>query len=71
MVKIRQTDDQELLAEILKQLKEKNNICPCSVRADPKKDKCMCEAFREVVNRNIPGEYDCQCGRYIATITED
>lgn len=71
MVKIKQTEDKELLSEILKQLEEKNYVCPCSLRADPQKDKCMCEDFRDVINRNIPGVYDCHCGRFIATITED
>ena len=71
MVKIKQTDDKELLEEILKQLEEKNHICPCSVRADPQKDKCMCEDFRSLVNKNIPGVYECNCGRFIAIITEN
>lgn len=71
MVQIKQTEDKELLAEILKQLKEKNYICPCSVRADPIKDKCMCEAFRKIINENKPGTYECNCGRYITIITED
>jgi hypothetical protein len=71
MVKIKQTEDKELLEEIIRQLEEKNHICPCSVRADPKRDRCMCEDFREVVGKNIPGTYECNCGRYIATITED
>jgi hypothetical protein len=71
MVKIKQTEDVELLNEIIKQLESNNYICPCSIRADPKKDKCMCEAFREVINANTPGTYECHCGRFIATITED
>lgn len=71
MVKITQTEDKELLTEILKQLEENNHICPCSVRADPMKDRCMCEDFREVISRNIPGVYECHCGRFFATITED
>lgn len=71
MVQIKQTEDKELLEEILKQLKENNHICPCSIRADPKLDKCMCEDFREIINNNIPGIYTCSCGRYIATIQND
>lgn len=71
MVKIKQTEDKELLTEILKQFEENNYIYPCSIRADPQKDKCMCEDFREVINKNIPGIYECHCGRYIATITKD
>lgn len=71
MVKIRQTEDTELLTEILKQLDENDNICPCSIRADKYKDRCMCESFREVINGNLPGTYECHCGRFIATITEN
>lgn len=71
MVRIEQTKDVELLNEIIKQLEEKNYICPCSIRADPKLDKCMCQGFRDIINNNEPGIYECACGRYIATITED
>lgn len=71
MVKIKQTEDKELLKEILKQLEENHYICPCSIRRDTQKDKCMCEDFREVINKNIPGTYDCHCGRFIAIITQD
>lgn len=69
MIQIKQTEDKELLTEILKQLKENNYICPCSIRQDPLLDKCMCENFRNQVERREPGE--CSCGRYILTITED
>lgn len=71
MVKITQTEDKELLTEILKQLEENNHICPCSIRRDPHKDRCMCEDFREIINKNIPGVYECHCGRFVATITKD
>lgn len=71
MVQIKQTNDKELLKEIIKQLKENNYICPCSIRQDPRLDKCMCEAFRDTINNGVPGIYECGCGRYIATITED
>jgi hypothetical protein len=73
MVQIKQTEDKELLDEILKQLKENNNICPCIIHKDQQQDKhrCMCEAFRETVSSSAPGVYECYCGRYIATITEE
>lgn len=70
MIKVKQTEDKELLEEILKQLKENDNYCPCSL-TKTSDDKCLCKTFREVVNSNIPGTYECNCGRYIATITED
>ena len=71
MITIKQTEDKELLDEILKQLEENDHICPCSIRRDLQKDRCMCEDFRERINKNIPGIYECHCGRYIATITKE
>jgi hypothetical protein len=68
MIHIKQTDDKELLAEILKQLKENDHYCPCSLTRSAD-DKCMCKNFREQIERKEPGE--CACGRYILTITED
>ena len=70
MIQIKQTEDKELLAEILKQLKENDHYCPCHL-TKTKDDKCMCKAFRDVINNNTPGVYECTCGRYIATVTED
>ena len=70
MIQIKQTNDKELLEEILKQLKENDHYCPCSL-TKTKDDKCMCKTFRDIINNNIVGTYECQCGRYIATITED
>ena len=68
MVQIKQTEDKELLAEILKQLKENDHYCPCSLTRTSD-DKCMCKNFRDQVEREEPGE--CACGRYILTIAED
>ena len=68
MIQIKQTEDKELLAEILKQLKENDHYCPCSLYKTPE-TKCMCKNFRDQVERRESGE--CACGRYILTITED
>ena len=68
MIQIRQTGDKELLAEILKQLKENDHYCPCSLTRTMD-DKCMCKNFRDQVERGETGE--CSCGRYIVTITKD
>ncbi len=68
MIQIKQTADKELLAEILKQLKENDHYCPCSLTRTAN-DKCMCKNFRDQVERGEPGE--CACGRYILTITEN
>jgi hypothetical protein len=70
MVQIKQTEDKGLLTEILKQLKENDNYCPCSLYKTPE-TKCMCKNFRDVIKANKLGIYECQCGRYIAEITED
>lgn len=68
MIHINQTKDKEHLEEILKQLKENDHYCPCSLTKTPD-DKCMCKSFRDQVERKEPGE--CACGRYILTIADD
>ena len=68
MVKIRQTEDVELLEEILKQLKANDHYCPCSLTKTPD-DKCMCKTFRDQVGRQESGE--CSCGRFIVEFIED
>ena len=70
MIQIQQTEDKELLEEILKQLEENNHYCPCSV-TKTHDDKCMCKAFRDIIDSNIPGVYECHCGRYIVTISNE
>ena len=69
MVQIKQTEDKELLDEILKQLKENDNYCPCSLYRTPD-TRCMCKSFRDVINNNKLGVFECACGRYTAIITE-
>jgi hypothetical protein len=68
MIQIKQTNDKELLEEILRQLKENDHYCPCALSRTPH-TKCMCKAFRDQIERKEPGE--CACGRYIITITDD
>lgn len=70
MIQIKQTEDKELLEEILKQLEENDHFCPCHLMTTPD-DKCMCKKFRDIINNNQPGVYECDCGRYIATIQND
>lgn len=57
MIKIRLTDDPELVAEIKQQLKEKDGYCPCRLERIPE-NKCMCKEFRE---QEIGV---CHCGLY-------
>lgn len=70
MVRVTQTKDKELLEEIKKQLEENDGYCPCSLTKNSG-DKCMCASFREIISNNTMGTYECNCGRYIAVITED
>lgn len=70
MIQIKQTEDKELLEEILKQLEENDYYCPCHLTKTPD-DKCMCKTFRNMINSNNIGTFECDCGRYIATITND
>ena len=71
MIKIRQTEDKELLEEILKQLKEHDGHCPCQLGDTSRETVCICNAFKKEINATTYGEIECPCGRYIATITED
>ena len=50
--------DQELVAEINKQLAEKDGYCPCAIEHTPD-TKCMCKIFRE------QKEGECPCGKFI------
>ena len=56
MIKI--NEDQELVQEVRKQLKENDGYCPCSL-VHINDTKCMCKSFRE----QDSGE--CHCGLYI------
>ena len=64
MIQIKQTSDKELLAEILRQLKENDHYCPCSLYKTSD-TKCMCKEFRE---QNVEGR--CHCGLYIKVDTD-
>ncbi len=57
-MKIRLSDNKELVAEIQAQLKGTGGFCPCSIEKS-EDTKCMCKAFREQKS----GE--CHCGLYI------
>jgi len=58
-MKIKVSDDTELVQKIRKKLKENGGYCPCVI--DKNEDtKCMCKEFR---SQSTPGE--CHCGLYI------
>lgn len=59
-MRVKVSDNKELVDEIRAKLKENNDYCPCSL-IKSEDTKCMCKEFRE---QDI-GE--CHCGLYIKT----
>ena len=57
MIKIRLTDDSDLVSEIKQQLKDNDGYCPCRLLKIPE-NRCMCKEFRE---QDIG---ICHCGLY-------
>ena len=58
MLKIKISEDKEIVAEIKQKLKETGGQCPCRL-TQTDDTKCPCKEFRE---QDIPGE--CHCGLY-------
>ena len=58
-MKIKISENKELVEQIKTKLKENGNYCPCKLLKN-EDTKCMCKEFRE---QNTPGE--CQCGLYV------
>lgn len=63
MVTVKLNDDQELVKEIRKKLKENDGYCPCRIEKT-EDTKCMCKEFRE----QKVGE--CHCGLFVKTKEE-
>ena len=59
-MKVKVSDNKELVNEIRTKLKENGGYCPCSL-IKSEDTKCMCKEFRE---QNV-GE--CHCGLFIKT----
>lgn len=57
-MKIKVSEDKELVAEIRARLKENGGYCPCRI-SKTEENKCMCKEFREQT------EGECHCGLYI------
>ena len=57
-MRIKVSEDKELVQEIREKLKENDNYCPCRIEKTPD-TKCMCKEFRE----QSVGE--CHCGLYV------
>ena len=64
-MKIKLSDNKELVAEIKAKLKENDNHCPCRLTKN-EDTKCPCKEFRE---QTEPGE--CNCGLYIKEETHE
>lgn len=62
-MKIKLSEDKELVAEIKKKLKENDGYCPCRLTKN-EDTKCPCKEFRE---QDVHGE--CHCGLYIKSET--
>lgn len=58
-MKIKISENKELVEQIKTKLKENGNYCPCKLLKN-ENTKCMCKEFRE---QNTPGE--CHCGLYV------
>lgn len=58
-MKIKLSEDKELVAEIKKKLKANNGYCPCRL-TKTEDTKCMCKEFREQVEQG-----ECHCGLFI------
>jgi len=59
-LKVKISDDIELVNQIRAKLKERNGLCPCKL-VDAPENYCMCKEFLE----QEAGE--CHCGLYIKT----
>ena len=58
------TEEPELVAEILEQIKSNGGYCPCKVIHD-ENTKCMCKEFKDILNSTNEPIYDtCACGLY-------
>ena len=57
-MKIKLSDNIELVAEIKQKLKENQGYCPCRLTKN-EDTKCLCKEFREQV-----GSGWCHCGLY-------
>lgn len=67
-IKVKETEDIELVNEIKYKLKENGGYCPCRIQQTPD-TKCMCKEFRDQIKRGESGE--CHCGLYEAYSIDD
>lgn len=66
-MRIRVSDNKELVEEIRKKIKENGGYCPC--RLEQTEDtRCICKEFRDQIERRENGE--CHCGLYRVTFED-
>lgn len=68
MIKITTNPDKNFVEEVRAKIKENNGHCACAIVFD-ESTKCMCEEFRNQIDRGEEGY--CGCGLYKLTITKD
>lgn len=59
-MKVKISDDIELVNQIRAKLKERNGLCPCKL-VDAPENHCICKEFLD------QGVGECHCGLYIKT----
>ena len=59
-MKVKISDDIELVNRIRAKLKERNGLCPCKL-VDAPENHCICKEFLD------QGVGECHCGLYIKT----
>ncbi len=58
------TEEPELVSEILNQIKSNGGYCPCKILHN-EDTKCMCQEFKNILHSNEKPVYDtCACGLY-------
>ena len=57
-MKVKISDDTELVNQIRAKLKERNGLCPCKL-IDAPENHCICKEFLD------QGVGECHCGLYI------
>ena len=69
MLRVRLSEDTELVSSIREKLKENNDHCPCALKKT-EDTKCMCKDFRDMIESKSVGSY-CHCGLYHIVEEED
>lgn len=68
MIKITTNPNKDLVKEIREKIKENNGHCACAISFD-ESNRCMCEEFRQQIEKGKSGE--CHCGLYILTVNNE